>query len=354
MPMPESSPHALAVVSTSLHLLYLAEFAHRYRIASLELVILLKRSTDRAQIEQVLDEIECAEVHWVDATGRCASRFISVYEVFGIGDLSLARSCYTYGVFADYGRSLLANVDCERYYWLGDGTKIIYETSAVGAASVNRHRLQSYADPVVRMLSRKRLLLKHEPQVFSPFALGVPGQELNNFDWLREHYRSAGVGTGGAANMADVAYFFGSYFSERGGRVLMTDDDYLAYMQRVVDYYAARGLELVYVPHRHEGDEKLARIAALPGTRVERFTYPAELEFCKRKERPAHVSSFFSTCLIHFQLLGLSDSVTAFYIDFARHDAGYRPVAEEIYAVIRQTLGEDMVIDLDEQMRRVA
>ena len=123
--MPESPAHALAVVSTSLHVLYLAEFAHRHGITSLELVILLKRSTDRAQIEQVLDEIDCDAVHWVDATSRLANRFISVYEVFGVGDLKLARERYTFGVFADYGRSLLANVDCERYYWLGDGTKII-------------------------------------------------------------------------------------------------------------------------------------------------------------------------------------------------------------------------------------
>ena len=28
------------------------------------------------------------------------------------------------------------------------------------------------------------------------FGGGVPGQELNNFDWLREHYRAAGVGSG--------------------------------------------------------------------------------------------------------------------------------------------------------------
>jgi len=350
MPVPEPGGHTLAVVSTSLHVLYLAEFAHRHGTASLELVILLKRSTDRAQIEQVLDEIDCDAVHWVDATSRFASRFISVYEVFGLGDLRLARSHYTFGVFADYGRSLLANVDCERYYWLGDGTKIIYETSRAGAASVNRHRLQSYADPVVRMLSRKRLLLQQEPQVFSPFSLGVPGQELNNFDWLREHYGNANVGAG----TSDAVYFFGSYFSERGGRVLMADADYLNYMQRVVEYYSERNLDLVYVPHRHEGSEKLARIGALPGTRVERFSYPAELEFCKRGERPVHVASFFSTCLIHFQLLGLSDTVTAFYLDFAHHDASYRPVAEEIYAAIRQTLGEGAVIDLDEQVRRAA
>ncbi len=348
--MREDTTHALAVVSTSLHLLYLAEFAHRYGVTSLELVILLKRSTDRAQIEQVLAEIECDAVHWVDATSRLANRFISVYEVFGVGDLDFKRNHYTYGVFADYGRSLLANVDCEHYCWLGDGTKIIYETSEVGGASFTRHRLQSFADPVVRLLARKRLLLKQAPQVFSPFTLDVPGQELNNFDWLREHYRAAGMGSGSN----DVVYFFGSYFSERGGRVLMEDDDYMTYMGRVADYYGERGLSLVYVPHRHESEAKLARVRALPGARVQRFTYPAELEFCKRGVRPVHVASFFSTCLIHFKLLGVSDSVTAFYLDFAGHDASYRPVAEEIYAAIRRTLGDDAVVDLDGQMRRAA
>lgn len=348
--MPERDTHALAVVSTSLHVLYLAEFAHRHATSSLELVVLLKRNTDRAQIEQVLAEIDCDTVHWVDATGRLANRFISVYEVFGLGDLKLAREHYKFGVFADYGRSLLANVDCEGYYWLGDGTKIIYETSAAGAASISRLRLQSYADPVVRMFSRRRLVLKEEPRVFSPFSLGVPGQELNNFDWLRQQYRAAGMGNGAA----DEVYFFGSYFSERGGRVLMADEDYLGYMQQVADYFGDCGLALVYVPHRHEGEQKLASIGALPNVRVERFTYPAELEFCKRGLRPAHVASFFSTCLIHFKLLGLSDSVTAFYLDFALHDAGYRPVAQEIYAAIRRTLGDDAVINLPNPVRRAA
>lgn len=336
---------AIAVASTPLHLLYLAEFVHQHKVDWLELLVLLKRPTDRPQLEQVLAELHCSEIHWVDATSRLANRYISVYELLTMGRLTLCRDHYDFGVFADYGRSILANLSCSRYYWLGDGTKIIYETSEAGTKSLSRHTLHRIADPVVRLLAAgRRMRLPEEPTLFTPFRLGLPNCEVNKFEWLRSRYRQLEE----AVVHPDRVYFFGSYFSERDDTPLMLDEDYLDHLEQVLRHFDSLGIAFVYVPHRHESAEKLERIAGLDNTTVEHFRYPAELEFYKRGELPVHIASFFSTCLFHFHAMGLSKSITSFYIDFEPHNSAYKPVADEFYKSLEKELGENKIVRLED------
>lgn len=333
---------AIGIVSTSLHLIYLAEFAHQQKLGSLEIVVLLKRPTDRPQIEQVLHEVEHTHVHWVILTKDIENRFISIFEVFAFKGVRLQRESYDFGVYADYGRSMLANLNCQEYYWLGDGTKLIYETSASGRASLSRFKLHKFFDPITRALIGKRIYLPKEPHIFSPFKLDVAGQEVNSFKWLRSKYDFEPS----AVDRSSV-YFFGSYFSERTGEPLMLDSHYLDYMRAIASLYQAKNIDLVYVPHRHESSGKLDLINQIPGCRVERFQYPAEMAFYKRREYPVHIASFFSTCLFHFEMMDICDSVTSFYIDFSRHNLSYAPVAAEIYQALETVLGQERVVRLN-------
>lgn len=340
MPTVNHTKSAIGVVSTSLHLIYLAEMAHKYRVGCLEIIVLLKRETDRPQIEKMLLEVPHIAAHWLVRTGSVENRFIALTELFSLNSLELSREAYDFGVFADYGRSLLANIQCEDYIWLGDGTKLLYETSS-DVRYFNRYKRQKSAEPFVKLLLGKRLVLKKPPVIFTPFHLPSGVWESNTFEWLREKYDYAPQ----AADL-DIVYFFGSYFSERSGKPLMTDEVYLSYLQVIGQYYAQKTLRVVYVPHRHESADKLNAIASLPGYEIQRFDYPAEMAFFKRGRFPAHIASFFSTCLLHFSVLGVCRSITSFRADFGKSNPAYGSIADSIYAALVRELGEDSVVDL--------
>ncbi len=332
----------IAVVSTPLHLIYLAELVYEHDISSVEVIVMLKRETDRPHLEQVLKELDYDCVHWLVLTSSHENRFVAIFEVLRSRGLPLNRESYQYGVFADYGRGILANVECENYYWIGDGTKLIYETSDSGRGSLNRHKLHALASPLVKLLTGRRLLLPRQEVVFTPLPIQMEGAEKNPFAWLRGKYDFEP-----SRQDRSSVYFFGSYFSERTGQPLMEDRVYLNYLRAIAAYYRDRDLEVVYVPHRHESEEKVVAINRIDNFRVDYFEYPAELEFYIRGMYPIHVASFFSTCLFHFQSLGVSESVTGFYVDFSPYNPSYAAVAEEIYSSLRLVLGEDSFVNLD-------
>ncbi len=333
------SSSALAILSTPLHALYLGEFRHKYNIGYLEILVLLKRETDRPQLERVLNEVPHDTLHWLVLTRPLENRFISLYEAFSSSKVKLSLSHYEYGVFADYGRSFLANIDCEKYYWLGDGTKIIFETSFRGSKGFSRYKRQKLFEPLLRIGFGKRLSIAEDPTIFTPFELQRGSWEKNEFEWLRSRYSLVPD-----KKEDSVVYFFGSYFSERSGKPLMTDKVYIKYLKYIANYYRDRDLDIRYVPHRHESDCKLMEIEAIDGCIVTRFEFPAELEFIKRRILPTHVASFFSTCLFHFKLIGVSRSVISFRADFSEFNSSYGKVADEIYSSLEVALGPDAVI----------
>lgn len=333
--------NAIAVASTPLHIIYIIELAKKMAVDEVELIVLIKRMTDVPQINKVLGEAPWSKVHWLDATSHFSNQYITLFELFHSFKIKTNHSNYDYGIFADYGKTLLSNIACNDYYWLGDGTKILFESANLDHS--NRHYKHGKYDSVAQLITGKKLI-PDNLIIFTPFDIEGDNVVHHEFDWLRTKYKDS-------KNFIindDTVYFFGTYFSERNAKPLMTDDNYIFYMQRIADFFYGKGKKIIYVPHRHESINKLKRIASISGIKIKYFEYPAELQFYYDKTCPTHVASFFSTCLFHFNALGMSKSITGFYIDFASHNEKYKTTAETFYQELRKIIGNSSLIDVRE------
>lgn len=330
---------AIAVASTPLHILYTIEMLYLYQVESAELIILLKRTSDKPQIEEILKEYHWVKIHWVDATKKIINKFISIYELYLTYKIHLLRNDYDYGIFSDYGRTIIANIRCRHYFWLGDGSKIIYETEPDFHSRVDNLKKIKI---LFKILTRKNLVLESPITIFSPLPLSSCKSEKNNFSWLRSKYNSIE----GLSNNDNTVYFFGTYFSERDGKPLMNDTDYLINFKKITRYYQTKNKSIIYIPHRHESEKKLDQIKALHNVSVRSIQYPAEFHFYHDKTTPTHIASFFSTCLFHFHALQLSTSITSFYIDFSIYNEAYKNKAEPIYTALKTTIGKNNIVEL--------
>lgn len=332
----------VAVVSTTLHALYVAEFAFKFNVKTLHVIVLIKRTTDERQLRSILDEIAHSRVDWVYLDSFFGNKFISIFELLSLQNITWMNS-YTYGVFCDYGRSLLANLPCKEYWWLGDGTKYLYQNSRRFKAKSNRFHKQKRFQKLVRLVTGKNLYLSDDVHSFSPFSDGSCG-ERNDFGWLKGVYEKRGVTD--ACNAGSV-YFFGAYFCEVDGKKIMGEAEYLDVIRKIYEYYLASGLTFIYVPHRHESEDKLRKIEKIIRRDVSRFSFPAEYQFVDFGFRPAEVASFFSTCLFHFKLIFPSVKITSFYVDISASNSDFAQQSELYYDELRKVIGEDNVISLN-------
>lgn len=92
------------------------------------------------------------------------------------------------------------------------------------------------------------------------------------------------------------AIFIGQWLSERGG---VAEDDEVAALRAALGKLG--DWELTYVPHRHESQEKLARISEF--MRIRRFDRSIEAELLNSPDLPEAIISWYSTALFTLRLL---------------------------------------------------
>lgn len=336
----------LAIASTPLHLIYIIEFAIKYGVEKPDLIILLKRKTDQPQIENIIKEINWNSIRWLDATSKLANKFISLYELYATYIIKTSPNGYRYGVFADYGRSILANVPCRSIYWLGDGTKLLYEVSKAHDEKPNRHKIHRIATRITTTLLKKSISLAEEPTIFSPFEIPKKNLVHNEFHWLKSKYSQLSNDRA-SIHYEKTVHFFGSYFSEVDGNSLMPDNIYINYIKRICLYYQHRKMSIIYVPHRHESASKLAEIEKLPNLNIRKFSYPAEYQFLKDKHPPRAVAAFCSTCLFNFHYIFKDIEIKSFYADFSAFNKEQSEKMETFYDHLKLLIGHKNVIDLE-------
>lgn len=142
---------------------------------------------------------------------------------------------------------------------------------------------------------------------FTAYDLAVrPGDRVvkHRFEFLR--------GLAGAAPRTEEILFLGQTFFFEG----LSSEKYLRYMSRVKQFYA--GGRLVYVPHKLEPPERIARIEADLGLLVRRFDVPIEYQLTFGGTRPLRLASFCSSALENCRMIFGDDlHIDSFYIDLA-------------------------------------
>lgn len=341
----EIQSNCLAIASTPLHILYIIEFASKYCVENLDLIILVKRKTDEPQIDKIIKEIKWHSVQWIDATGKFANNFIAFYELLVSYELNTAPNGYNFGIFADYGRSILANIQCQSVFWLGDGTKLLYEVSETHESKPNRYTLHRIANSLSKLLLNQRLSLNLEPTIFSPFDISQKKLIHNDFSWIRNKYSELSNCDITARN--EIVYFFGSYFSEVESGSLMPDETYITYMEQISTYYKQRQISVIYIPHRHESSIKLAQISNIPNIQITKFEYPSEYQFLIDQRLPSRIAAFCSTCIFNFYYIFKSIEIKSFYTDFSKFNSKQSDRMEIFYDHIKTLIGSENVIDLN-------
>lgn len=333
------------IVSTPLHLIFSRDACDFFSITHADLLIIIKRETDRKQIKAMLEKQFWNNIVWIDGSSWIKNRFIALYELYISIFLRLHLDNYNYGFFADYGRTILANKDIGKIIWLGDGSKIIYQHSKAFNLSYNRYKKQVFVQKITSSLFGLKLLPEQEVIIFSPYTMKYCNNIIENpMTWLSQLYRELKD----KKSYSNDVFFLGGYFCETHNRLLMSENDYLDVVKKILSYYKKKNCRLIYVPNRHESDSKLAKIDSLDGLSVRYFDFPIEYGFVVERIFPFYVSSFFSSALFHFKKLNLSIDVKAFYIDFSCYCCDYKAEADAIYEALGLEIGFENIINLGE------
>jgi len=333
--------NAVAFVSTPLHVIYTIEFVTKYKVSKVSLVILIKRETDKYQLYKAIEYFNWESVEEFNQVGGVKSRIPTVYEAF-LSRYFSKKEKYTYGIYSDYGAPIIANLNVEMPVWLGDGTKILFETENLKHGATTRELRAKIVERVFKAFFRLKLTLDKPRLIFTPFDIRSNQVVRHDFPWLRSMYKSVPEN----ANFERSVFFFGAYYTEVSGREIISAGEYLDLVRRVVRYFCNNGKTVIYIPHRHESESKLETIGQIKGINIEKTSVPAELYFLETGIPRMHVASFTSTCLFNFSYLGIANSITCFYVDFSKYGTNRADELEVFYKHLRLTLKPESFVDV--------
>lgn len=109
----------------------------------------------------------------------------------------------------------------------------------------------------------------------------------------------------------DTIMFLGAKLNEEG---IITQEYYLELMDKIAFRYS--DFKILYVPHRGDSKEKIAKIAKIKNISILNYQHPIEFYGIYEKSIPRKVFSFYSTALWSMSKMYKEVSVTAFKFDY--------------------------------------
>lgn len=139
----------------------------------------------------------------------------------------------------------------------------------------------------------------------------------------------------------ETVYFLGSPLSEAG---IMSESQYLNYINRVQNYYAGRNI--LYVSHRRESQDKLAKIEEDYGLEVACFRFPIEYQLAFIGRRPLELASFMSSALDNCRLIfGDKMKIVSFRVNEVNDDR--RENVDHIYDNYKLSVDENFIVETE-------
>ena len=236
-------------------------------------------------------------------------------------------------------RHFANSLDHQQTVLLDDGTATL---------DIARQRMEGQVAPKPSKLSKrirlaaKRIFQKlnaRQPEnvvFFTAYKIAVTGADRvisNDFAYLRN--RALGL------KATETVYFLGSPLSEVG---IVSEDKYLESMRRVKKYYA--GKDVLYVSHRRESPEKLARLKSEYGFELACFDYPVEYQLAFVGPRPVELASFISSALDNCRLI-FEDKMKIVAFKINEINADRRDIVNEIYDNYELSVGENFIVETE-------
>ena len=131
--------------------------------------------------------------------------------------------------------------------------------------------------------------------------------------------------------------FVGSKLNEVG---IVTEAFYIEYIKKISNYY--KNNKILYIPHRGESENKLAKIAMVENIEIVKMDYPVEFYPIFFKSCPKHIASFYSAALISLSKLYPEIKVKSFFI---QEPLIYKNEIKEAYRYIKNYVE---VVNLDD------
>lgn len=147
---------------------------------------------------------------------------------------------------------------------------------------------KSFTESLVEIIYSRKSIEAHNLSFYSFFPL----KEFSTHNRLKIIERKpnftnfeAKVKVGGKE-----AYFIGQPFVKTG---LISKENYQLILKKIVEYYNAQGVQVVYIPHRNEDIRSYDS-----SIKIKQLSVPFELYVTQMETLPFYVSGFFSTCLL--------------------------------------------------------
>nr|WP_297456509.1 polysialyltransferase family glycosyltransferase [uncultured Halomonas sp.] len=302
-----------------------------------------RRKENDNQIKKVVDYFKWKNVIYFNT---CAKNFFGMHMkiIKNIASVSgkfkgKINSIYLGDFNSDWMHYLKCSVRPDDVFLLDDGTNTIF--------AYNDHISKNvYWPKKERSLARQWLHnflyfpfynKKHAEKritIFSSFDLcdSDPFVIKNTYEELKKKMNEKFF-------MENEVYYFGAKYSESG---IMSRQDELSFIARVIDYYKNIGNKFIYIPHRDEEQDKLAAIEQLGDVLIKKLSMPAELYLMTNEEVPANIGGAYTSVLLNLKVMFSSFSLLSFRIPYSIVDEKHLGPVIQVYENYSKT-GIDVV-----------
>lgn len=132
-----------------------------------------------------------------------------------------------------------------------------------------------------------KLKIKREIKLFTCFDIPkIDGNIIHDFSNIKKEYN--------LSSSKNIVYFYGAYLEIAG----ISKEKQIEFLKQVVDFFKQINLEIIYLPHRLESEDKLNLIKDKLNLKIIKNELPAEIQLLVDGFIPQYIASFASSVLV--------------------------------------------------------
>jgi hypothetical protein len=131
------------------------------------------------------------------------------------------------------------------------------------------------------------LEIKREIKLFTCFDISKEnGHIIHNFSNIKKEYK--------ISDSKKIVYFYGAYLEVVG----ISKEKQIEFLEQAVNLFKKLDLEIIYLPHRLESEDKLSLIRNKLDLEIRKSEFPAEIQLLVDGFIPQYIASFASSVLV--------------------------------------------------------
>ncbi|WP_026803575.1 hypothetical protein [Aliarcobacter lanthieri] len=131
------------------------------------------------------------------------------------------------------------------------------------------------------------LEIKRDIKLFTCFDISKENKHIvHNFSNIKKEYK--------VSNSENIVYFYGAYLEIVG----ISKEKQIIFLEEVIEFFKKMNLDMVYLPHRLESEEKLNLIKNKLNLEIIKNEFPAEIQLLVNGFIPMYIASFGSSILV--------------------------------------------------------